>query len=299
MAQRNNCAIRHFSISYMQITKMKLAYILGIAILLSSTCSNAQITPHPSTSQTITQEFGLGMITLNYARPNTKGRKIFGYVEPYDKVWRTGANSATVITFSDDVTIEGNKVPAGEYGLFSIPGEGQWTIILSKKAKQWGAYTYNQADDYVRFTVKPVKLPRPVETFTMQFENMYPTSGELHLLWENTFLAIHMTCDIDSKVMARIDSAMKTDKKPYYDAVIYYWNNNKDMNQALEWANQLEKIPGMPPMVAKLWKARVLLKKGDKTAATATAQEGVKAATVAKSDEYIRLNTEVITEAGK
>ena len=278
---------------------MKLASLLAIAIILSSAHSDAQITPQPSSSQTITQGFGLGTITLTYSRPNVKGRKIFGYVEPYDKVWRTGANSATVINFSDDVTLEGNKVPAGEYGLFSIPDKDQWTIILSKKAKQWGAYTYNQADDYLRFNVKPVKLKQPVETFTLQFENMDPTSGELHLLWENTSLTIHMTCDIDAKVMARIDSAMKTDKKPYYAAVIYYWNNNKDMNQALEWANQIETIPGMPLMVAKLWKARVLLKKGDKSAAVTTAQEGVKAATDAKSDEYIRLNKEVIEQAGK
>jgi hypothetical protein len=278
---------------------MKLSSLLAIAILLASINSHAQITPPPSSSQTITQGFGLGSVTITYARPNTKGRKIFGYVEPYDKVWRTGANSATVIKFTDDVTIQGNKVAAGEYGLFSIPGEKQWTIILSKKPKQWGAYTYSQADDYLRFTVMPTKLPQPVETLTLQFTNVFPTSGELHLLWENTALAIHLTCDIDSKVMARIDSAMKTDKKPYYDAVIYYWNNNKDMNQALEWANQIEKIPGMPLMVAKLWKARVLLKKGDKSAAIITAQEGVKAATEMKSDEYIRLNTEVIAEAGK
>jgi Protein of unknown function (DUF2911) len=278
---------------------MTRSSLLAIALIFSSTLSYAQITPQPSSSQTITQGFGLGTITLSYSRPNVKGRKIFGYVEPYDKVWRTGANLATVITFSDDVMLEGNKVPAGEYGLFSIPGENQWTIILSKNPKQWGSYTYNQADDYLRFTVKPVKLSRPVETMTMQFENMFSTTGELHLLWENTFLIIHMTCDIDAKVMARIDSAMKTDKKPYYDAVIYYWNNNKDMNQALEWANQIGTIPGMPPMVAKLWKARVLLRKGDKSAAIATAQEGVKAATEAKSDEYIRLNSEVITEAGK
>jgi Protein of unknown function (DUF2911) len=278
---------------------MKLSSFLATAIILSCTYGHAQIVPQPSSSQTITQGFGLGTITILYSRPNTKGRKIFGYVEPYDKVWRTGANSATVIKFSDDVMLEGNKVAAGEYGLFSIPGVDKWTIILSKKPKQWGAYSYNQADDYLRFSIRPVKLQQPAETFTLQFENMYPTSGELHLLWENEALTIHLSCDIDSKVMARIDSAMKTDKKPYYDAVIYYWNNNKDMNQALEWANQLEKIPGMPPMVAKLWKARVLLKKGDKSAATTTAQEGVKAATEAKSDEYIRLNTEVITEAGK
>lgn len=178
---------------------MKLPSFLALAILLSPTLSYAQITPPPSSSQTITQGFGLGKITLVYSRPNTKGRKIFGNVEPYDKVWRTGANSATVITFSDDVTLEGNKVPAGEYGLFTIPGESQWTVILSKKAKQWGAYTYNSSDDYVRFSVKPVKMQQPVETFALQFENMYPTSGELHLLWENTALAIHLTCDIDSK----------------------------------------------------------------------------------------------------
>jgi Protein of unknown function (DUF2911) len=278
---------------------MKPSPFLTIAIILMALNGYGQITPQPSSTQTITQQFGLGTMTLTYSRPNVKGRKIFGYVEPYDKVWRTGANSATVITFSDDVTVEGNKVPAGEYGLFSIPGENQWTIILSKKAKQWGAYTYNQADDYLRFTVRPVKLPRPVETFTLAFENMFPTNGELHLLWENTFLAVHLTCDIDAKVMARIDSAMQTDKKPYYDAVIYYWNNNKDMNKALEWANQMDKIPGMPPMVAKLWKARVLLKKGDKASAIATAQEGVTAAKEMKSDEYVRLNQEVIAEAGK
>ena len=278
---------------------MKRSCLLAIAFLISSVDGRAQITPQPSSSETITQGFGLGTITLTYSRPNTRGRKIFGNVEPYDKVWRTGANSATVITFSDDVTLEGNKVAAGEYGLFSIPGEKQWTIILSKKPKQWGAYTYSQSDDYLRFAVTPSKLQQPVETFALQFENMYPTTGELHLLWENTALVLHLTCDIDAKVMARIDSAMKTDKKPYYDAVIYYYNNNKDMNQALEWANQLDKMPGMPPMVAKLWKARVLLKKGDKSGALSTAREGVTAATAMHSDEYVRLNTEVVTEAGK
>ncbi len=137
-----------------------------------------------------------------------------------------------------------------------------------------------------------------METFTMQFANVFPTTGELHLMWEHTAIIIHLTTDIDTKVMARIDSAMQTAKKPYYDAVIYYWNNNKDMDKALIWANELEKVPGMPPMVAKLWKARVQLKKGDKAAAAVTAQEGIVAAENAKSDEYVRLNKEVLTLAG-
>lgn len=278
---------------------MKFFLLLTIAVLSISFHSYSQLTPQPSSSQTIVQGFGLGTITLTYSRPNTKGRKIFGYTEPYGKVWRTGANSATEIKFSDDVSIEGHKVPAGEYGLFSVPGEKQWTIILSKKPQQWGAYTYNESDDFLRFVVAAEKLQQKKETFTLAFENVYPTSGELHLMWENTSLLIHLTCDIDARVMARIDSAMQTDKKPYYDAVIYYWNNNKDMTKALEWAKQIETVKGMPPMVAKLWLARVQLKKGDKNAAIATAQEGIKAATDAKSDEYIRLNKEVIAEAGK
>ncbi len=278
---------------------MKRILLLAITIFSLSLQSYSQITPQVSSSQTIIQGFGLGTITLSYSRPNIKGRKMFGYVEPYDKVWRTGANSATVIKFSNDVSIQGNKVPAGEYGLFSIPGEKQWTIILSKKPEQWGAYTYSEADDFLRFVVKPAKLQQPVETFTLQFANVYPTSGELHLLWENTSLVMHLTCDIDAAVMARIDSAMQTDKKPYYDAVIYYWTNNKDMTKALEWAKEIDKVPGMPPMVAKLWLARVQLKKGDKSAAIATAKDGIKVATDAKSEEYIRLNKEVVAEANK
>jgi hypothetical protein len=278
---------------------MKSFLILTITVCCLYFQSIAQVVPQPSSTQTIVQGFGLGTITLTYSRPNVKGRKIFGYVEPYDKVWRTGANSATVLKLSSDVTIDGNKVAAGEYGLFSIPGKNKWTIILSNKPKQWGAYTYSEKDDYLRFVVMPTKLAKPLETFTMQFENVLPTSGDLHLMWENTSLVMHFTCDIDATVMARIDSAMQTDKKPYYDAVIYYLNNNKDMTKPLEWAKQLEKIPGLPLMAAKYWLARVQLRKGDKAAAIATAQDGIKAATDAKSDEYIRLNKEVIEAANK
>src|ERR1700712_1903160 len=180
---------------------MKFFFLLTTVVFSLCFNSYSQLTPQPSSNQTIVQGFGLGTITLIYSRPNTKGRKIFGYTEPYDKVWRTGANSATVIKFSNDVSIEGHKVPAGEYGLFSVPNEKQWTIILSKKPQQWGAYTYNESDDFLRFVVKPEKLQHPEETFMMQFANVYPTSGELHLKWENTGLVIHLTCDIDAAVM--------------------------------------------------------------------------------------------------
>ena len=269
------------------------------ALMLFSISTYAQLTPAPSSTQTIIQDFGLGKITLTYSRPNVKGRKIFGYTEPYGAVWRTGANSATTIAFTDDVTLEGHRVAAGVYGLFSIPGTDVWTIILSKTSKQWGAYSYKEADDYLRFTIKPVKLAENMETLTMQFADVLPTKAELHIMWEHTALMMHLTTDVDARVMARIDSAMQTAKKPYYDAVIYYWNNNKNMAKALLWAGELDKVQGLPPMVAKLWKARVQLKGGNKAAAAITAQEGIAAATAAKSDEYIRMNKEVLAEAGK
>ena len=275
------------------------SHLLTVICLFISAKTFAQLTPAPSSTQTIEQTFGLGKITLTYSRPNVKGRKIFGYTEPYNAVWRTGANSATTITFTDDVAIDGHKVAAGTYGLFSIPTENEWTIILSKNAKQWGAYTYKEADDYLRFKVKPIKMPENIETFTMQFTNVFPTSAVLNLLWERTALKINITTDIDAKVMARIDSAMQTGNKPYYDAVIYYWNNNKDMNKALPWAMALQTIQGFPPYVPKLWIARVELKKGDKAAAIKAAEEGIEAAKKGNNAEYVRLNTEVLEAAKK
>lgn len=259
----------------------------------------AQLTPQPSSTQSIVQDFGLGKISLVYSRPDVRGRKIFGGMEPYGKVWRTGANSATVIKFTDEVSMEGNKIPAGEYGLFSIPGENEWTIILSKQPKQWGAYNYKEADDFLRFKVKTEHLKALTETMTLAFSNVAATTCDLQMMWEHSGFTIHMTTDIDAKVMARIDSAMNTDKKPYYEALIYYYNNNKDLDKALAWATELEKDKNFPPFVPKLWKARILLRKGDKAAAIATAQEGAKMAADMKTDEYVRLNNELIAQAKK
>jgi hypothetical protein len=273
--------------------------ICTVILLFAGIYSQAQLTPQPSSTQTIIQDFGLGKINLVYSRPGVKGRKIFGGMEPYGTVWRTGANSATVIKFTDDVTLDGNKIPAGEYGLFSIPGESEWTIIISKQPNQWGAYSYKEADDLLRFKIKTEHLPALTETMTLAFTNVTTTTCDLQMMWEHSGFTIHMATDIDAKVMARIDSAMNTAKKPYYDALIYYYNNNKDMNKALAWATELEKDKNFPPFVPKLWKARVLLRLGDKAAAIATAKEGAKIAGDMKTDEYVRLNNEVIEKASR
>jgi hypothetical protein len=253
--------------------------------------------PAPSTSQVIEQDFGLGKIVISYARPNTKGRKIFGETEPYGIVWRTGANSATKIKLTDSLRIEGHMVAPGEYALFTIPGANEWTIILNKTATQWGAYSYDSAQDLLRFKVKASMPDKKVETFTIQFVNMFTEHCELQLLWENTLINIHIETDVDNKVMENIRQAMNSSaKKPYYQAAIYYYNHDKDIKQALSWMNEVEKVQPKAYNV-KYWKARILLKAGDKSAAIASANEGLKLATDYPNVEYIRLNKEVLAEA--
>ena len=277
--------------------KRTLTYFIAL-LTLSAVTARAQdpTIPQPSPKQTITEEFGLGKITLTYCRPGVKDRKIFGLTEPYGLVWRTGANNATTIQFTDEVTIEGRKVPAGEYGLFSIPGEKEWVFILNKTPKQWGAYSYKEADDLVRFKVPVTKAPAFTETLTLNFTEATNSACTLQLDWENTEVKLHLSTDVDAQVMANIDKLMLGEKKPYYFASIYYYNHDKDIAKALEWISLRDKEQPNSYNV-KYWKARIQLKAGDKAGAIATAGEGLKLAQDENSAEYIRLNQEVITRA--
>ena len=282
----------------MKVLKSLLAVAMFAGCFVFQTNAQGLKMPQASSTQTFTQDFGLGKITVNYSRPDVKGRVIFGGLVPYGAVWRTGANSATTIKFSEEVKIEGQAVPAGEYGLFTIPGKNEWTVIISKGSQQWGAYTYKEADDLLRVKVKPTTLKDKVETFTIQIANVYPTSASLQLTWENTSVSLGLSTDIDSRVMASIDEAMKGEKKPYAQAAQYYYNNNKDINKALAWITAAEAADQKAPWM-KYWKARIQLKAGDKKGAAATAEAGVKLAGEIKNEEYVRLNGDVLAEAKK
>ncbi|WP_299568391.1 DUF2911 domain-containing protein [uncultured Pedobacter sp.] len=278
---------------------IKLILVLFVLVTLGENLQAQGLKmPQPSTPQTISQDFGLGKINLSYARPNIKGRKIFGDLVPFDKVWRTGANSATVIKFSEAVKVEGQDLPAGEYALFTIPGKTEWTIIFNKGTKEWGSYTYSEANDVLRVKVKPAILKDKVETFSIQFANVYDTSAQLQLAWENTLVSVKLTTSVDERVMADIAEAMKGDKKPYFQAAQYYYSNGKDLKTALAWMNEAEKQMTDAPW-AKYWKAKVQLKMGDKAGAAKTAKEGVEIAAKIKNEEYIRLNTQLIEETKK
>ena len=232
----------------------KQQHMLRKILLLACVCgsfafSQAQPlrTPQPSSTQTIKQDFGIGNVELSYSRPGIKGRKIFGDLVPFGKVWRTGANSATTLTFSDSVMIGGTKLAPGKYGLLSIPDKDQWTLILSKQTDVTSPSSYNQESDAARVTVKPVSLKEPVETFTMQFANVKPNSTDLQIMWDNTLVSLPITTDIESKIMAQINNLMNRDNRPYFQAAMYYIETGKDLNQAAAWLDKaIEQNPCGP-----------------------------------------------------
>jgi hypothetical protein len=261
--------------------------------------SDAQLrTPAPSPSQTIKQDFGLSSIELSYSRPGLKGRKLYAELAPAGKVWRTGANQATTLTFGEEVTIGGTKVAAGKYGLVSIPDKKEWILIITKQLDVTSPSAYKQDMDVVRVTVPAQKMDAEMETFTMQFANVKPTSCELHIMWEKVAVALPITSDVETKVMAQIDQQMNKDNRPYYAAAMYYMDNGKDLNQALTWFN---KAVEMQPTA--FWvhhqRANCLAKLGKKEEAKTTAQKSKELAIAAKNDDYVRLNDKLLEELMK
>lgn len=260
--------------------------------------ADAQIKlPPASSSQTIVQTLGISKATLTYNRPNMNGRKIFGDLVPFGEVWRTGANNIPVLNTETSLIIAGYELAPGSYGIFTIPQENEWTVIISSNSQQWGAYSYKQEDDLFRFNVTPEYLNDPVETFTMGFADVTPSSAALTIAWENTAINFSLIFDQDQAIMESIDQAMAgSGNKPYFQAAQYYYNNNKDLTKATEWIS--EAAAANPEAVHILyWKARIQLSAGDKEGAIATAQQGVELATKNNNSEYIKLNTQVLESA--
>ncbi|HYF30646.1 MAG TPA: DUF2911 domain-containing protein [Chitinophagaceae bacterium] len=265
------------------------------AFSLSIAMADAQTlrTPAPSPTQTLRQDFGLSTVELSYSRPSIKGRKVFGDLVPFGKVWRTGANQATTITFGEEVMIGDKKVPAGKYGIVTIPEKDQWTVIITKQLDVTSPAAYKQDQDVVRVTAKPMTLPFSVETFTMTFDDVKANTMQLGMLWDKTMLSIPIKVDVDTRIMAQIDNIMNRDNRPYFNAAMYYVDNGKDPAKALTWFDKaLEQNP------KAFWvhhqKANLLAKMGKKQEAIASANKSIELAKEAKNDDYVALNEKLL-----
>jgi hypothetical protein len=259
--------------------------------------AQAQIeTPQPSPMSTITQKVGLNDFTISYSRPSLKGRKAYGDVVPMDKMWRFGANMASTIKSNDEFSIQGNKIPAGEYSIFAIPGAAEWTMVINKTAKMSGTSNYKEAEDQLRFKVKPESTPYKTETFTMQFSNLKDNQATLEILWENTRVAFDIGVDFDAKVMKQIDETMAGPSAgSYYRSASYYFNNKKDNKKALEWVNKSLEKGGDKYWILTL-KAQIQAANLDYNGAITTANKAIELAKTDEDDSYVKSNTERIAE---
>lgn len=278
---------------------MKSKLFLFISASIMSFGLTAQITmPQVSPEATLKQKVGLTDVEIIYSRPGAKGRVVFGEVVPFGEVWRTGANSSTKIKVSEKVTIGTLEVPAGQYALYTIPGKDEWTIIIHKFLENWGSGGYDQSQDLGRFTVKPTQTLDKYETFTIDFSELTTSSGNLNLIWENTKVTFPILAPSNEIVEKQITKTMEgPSANDYFQSARYYFDNNKNMDQALTYVNKaIEKRP------EAFWyvhlQAKILLKLGKKKEALAAAEKSLAAAKESKDGDfgYILNNEKLIKE---
>jgi tetratricopeptide (TPR) repeat protein len=235
--------------------------------------------PQASQHAVLKQRVGLTDIEVDYSRPNKNGRAIFGALVPFDKPWRTGANQPTKIKTSAAIKFGDKEVPAGEYVLYTIPGADQWTVVLSRNLKAQNLADHKPDEEAARITTKPLlALAAPAETFTIGFEDLRANSAIFYLEWDKTRVPVKVTTNDVEKVMNGIEAAIKSgqqqDPNFYYSAASFYFDQNKDLAQALKWVDQaIEKNPTAYFMQYK--KAQILAKMGNKKEAIAAAEKSI------------------------
>lgn len=283
----------------MKNTKRRIQISIA-AFLLVCSGVNAQAlkTPAPSPNQTIKQAFGLGELTIEYSRPSVKGRVVYGDLVPFGKVWRTGANSATKITFAENIKVEGNPIAAGTYAVYTIPDKEEWQLMFYKDLTLGGNVSdYKAEDEALRIKLKSSRIVDKVETFTINVANMAANTCSVELNWDNARVAFSVSTDIDGTIMKNIETAMApADKRPYYQAANYYFENDKDIKQALEWSKKAMELDSKAYWIALL-NGKILLKMKDSKGAMAAAEKVIALAKEDKNDDYVKRGEKLMGDA--
>ena len=287
--------------------------ILALAISLTSCNKNKVVieietatelkisTPQPSPLGKISQRVGLTDIDIAYSRPGVKGRTIFGELVAFGKIWRTGANSNTKITFSSDVMMDGQSLKAGSYGLYSIPNKDTWEIIFYSEADKNGVpRDWNDNKIAAKTSVKVGSMPMNIETFTIAFNDVTSTSTIIGLLWEKTYVGIKIEVPTDQMVSTTIDAVMAASPKAgdYYNAAIYYSQQDKDLKKANEWMEKAMSMIEKPGFWQLRQQSLIYAKIGETEKAIATAKKSLEGAKAAKNEAYIKMNSESLKEWG-
>ena len=245
--------------------------------------------PRPSQHAVITQRVGISDITLNYHRPLVNGRKVWGSLVPYGQVWRAGANENTTIQFTDPVTIEGKALPKGTYGLHMIPGENEWTVIFSKNATSWGSFTYDQKEDALRVSVKPLAAEFH-EALAYDFDDVKPDAATVTLRWEKLAVPFKVGVNTNELVQASLHNQLRGLAQYTWfgwdDAATYLVDNKLNMEDALKYEDQ--SLQNEERFDNLLTKSRVLDAMGRKGDAAAARDKALAMATAIQLHGYGR-----------
>jgi hypothetical protein len=267
------------------------AGLLGAA-LLADPAGAALKTPRVSPNATLTQTVGVTDVTLTYSRPGVKGRPIWGSLVPYRTTWRTGANEATTISFTDDVTVGGQPVPAGRYALFTIPGQDEWVVVISRQKELWGAFAYDSTQDVLRVRVKP-EPAEFTEWMDFEFDSLTAKSARLSMRWEKLRVAVNIGVNTEAVVLAQarklVPEAKGDDWTTPYQAARYSLDNSLgNTEEATAWLEKSIQARGTIQNMG--YKARLLAKDGKKVEAVALAEKAVqleKARVLGKGEERV------------
>lgn len=273
--------------------------VTALALSLFASFANAQLrTPAASPFSRVEQKVGLTDVTIEYSRPSMKGRDIYGGLVPFGAVWRTGANQPTKLTFSEDVTLGGENVPAGTYALYTIPGEQEWTIIVYNSTELWGSFGYDQSNDLVRFQVKPQPLSHKVETFTIGLDELRNDSATLYLDWEKTRVAFSLEVDTKAQVLSQIEELK--DKPEFqkvgvlFAAATFYHEAGMELETALEWVSKACEKRKQPAYWMYARKARIEADLGLKSAAKASAEKTLELAKAGGNPDYQKIAEDIL-----
>ncbi|TNJ42446.1 DUF2911 domain-containing protein [Tamlana fucoidanivorans] len=281
---------------------MKKLLLLFMACASTYMVSAQVKTPQPSPFSKLEQKVGLTDVTLEYSRPSVKDRKVFGDLVPFEKLWRTGANKNTVITFSTDATVFGSKLKAGSYAIFTKPGKTAWEVYFYGDTENWG--TPQKWDDSKVMAMGEVPshpVPFNVETFTLDINNITNSSATIDLIWEKTYLGIPFTVPTDDAVLASINDALNgtPTANDYFYSALYYLQESKDINQAKEWVDKaVEMTSGEPKFWILRQQSLIHAKAGDTEGAIAAAKASLEHAEKAGNDDYVKMNKDSLKEWG-
>jgi hypothetical protein len=279
--------------------------IFLLATLIANYVIHAQVkTPQPSPHSTVSQVVGLTDVTLDYSRPSAKGRTIFGDLVPFGKLWRTGANANTTVSFSEDVVINGATLKKGKYALYTTPKAEVWEVVFYSDTDNWGTpEEWNEKSVALRTTATPVTLGNSVESFTLSVNNLTNDSASLDIAWEKTLVSVKFQVPTQKTAMASIEKTLAGPSAgDYFSAAQYYFQSNGDLNKALEYVNKalsMVKAGDDVPYWQLRLKSLVQAKLGDKKGAIDTAKLSLAAAEKGKNEDYVKMNNDSIKEWSK